>query len=89
MKTEYFSKTRQHEGGYDKFDMSYAHQEDDKSEKTWSKVNEERDGKCNMFFYFQLLTIECVFQDERQIVFGDIFVSGDIKVYVSSGNVKN
>jgi hypothetical protein len=55
-----FSKTRQHEGGYDKIDMSYAHQKDEKSEKTLSIINEKRDEKYNMFYEF-LLIVECVF----------------------------
>ena len=58
---EDFSKTRQHEGRYDKIGMSYAHQKDEKSEKTLSIINEKRDEKYNMFYEF-LLTVECVFR---------------------------
>jgi hypothetical protein len=85
---EDFSKTRQHEGGYDKIDMSYAHQKDEKSEKTLSRVNEKRDEKYNMFYEF-LLTVECVFQGERQIVLGDIFACENIEEYGSSRNANN
>jgi hypothetical protein len=68
--------------------MSYAHQKDEKSEKTLSRVNEKRDEKYNMFYEF-LLTVECVFQGERQIVLGDIFACANIEEYGSSGNADN
>ena len=65
--------------------MSYAHQKDEKSEKTLSRFNEKRDEKFNMFYEF-LLIVECVFQGERQIVLGDIFACANIEEYGSSGN---
>ena len=49
-KAEFF-KTRKYGRRYDNFDMPYAHQEDDKSEKLWSRI----DGKCNAFSDFELL----------------------------------
>ena len=68
--------------------MSYAHQMDEESEKTLRRVNEKRDEKYNMFYEF-LLTIECAFQGERQIVLGDIFACANIEEYGSSGNADN
>lgn len=65
--------------------MSYAYQENDKSEKTWSRVS----GKCNVFPDFELLIVECGFQDEGQISLGDMFAQVNIKKYVSSGNVES
>ena len=41
-------KTRKYGRIYDNFDMSYAHQEDDKLEKLWSRI----DGECNAFSDF-------------------------------------
>ena len=67
-------------GQHDKFDMSYVRQEDDKSEKLWSKIN----GKFYVFSDFELLIVECGFQDEGQIALGDMFTQVNMKEYVSS-----
>jgi hypothetical protein len=56
---------------------------DEKSKKTLSRVNDKRDEKYNMFYEF-LLTVECVFLGERQIVLRDIFACANIEEYGSS-----
>ena len=42
-----------------------------------------------MFSDFELLTIECVFQDRRQTSFGNIFVYANMREHASSGDEEN
>jgi len=60
--------------------MSYIHQEDDKSENLWSKLNEDRDRKFNIFSDFELLIVECGFQDKEQTTLGYMFALINISV---------
>ena len=65
--------------------MSYAYQEDDKSEKLWIRIN----GTCNVFSDFESLIVEYGFQDKGQTSLGDMFSQVNLKKYVSSGNAES
>lgn len=69
--------------------MSYIHQEDDRSEKLWSRVSEERNGKCNIFLDFELLIVEFCFQDEVQTTLGDMFAQVNMKEGVNARIAKS
>jgi len=81
---EDFFKTRQCE----KFDMSYIHQEDDKSENSWSRINEDRDRTCNIFSDFELIIDECDFQGEGQATLRDMLALINMKEDVNYGAAK-
>lgn len=68
--------------------MSYIHQEDDKSENSWSRINEDRDRTCNILSDFELIIVECDFQGEGQATLRDMLALINMKEDVNYGAPK-
>jgi len=50
------------------------------SQEIFGRIN----GTCNVFYDFELLIVECGFQEEGQTTLGDRFAQVKMKEYVSS-----